>query len=60
MIMLKIYDVATATKTILKRIPPDETAVSPPTFERLAATFGEPIGPEEAVCRILRDVRTQR
>ncbi len=57
--MLKIYDVATATNTILKRIPPDETAVSPATLERLAATFGEPIGPEEAVRRILRDVRTR-
>ncbi len=57
--MLRIYDVPIATKTILKRIPPDETTVSQATLERLAATFGEPIGPEEAVRRILRDVRTR-
>ena len=57
MIMIKIYDVETATNTILKRIPPDETTVSPAMLDRLATTFGEPVTPEEAVKRILRDVR---
>ena len=57
--MLKIYDVPTAKNSILKRIPPDETAVTPAMLERLAATFGEPINAEEAVKRILRDVRTR-
>jgi histidinol dehydrogenase len=57
--MIKIYDVETAKKSILKRIPPDETAVTPAMLERLAATFGEPINAEEAVKRILRDVRTR-
>lgn len=57
--MLKIYDVETAVQSILKRIPPDETDVPPAMLERLAATFGERIGPEEAVKRILRDVRTR-
>jgi len=57
--MLKIYDVPTATQSILKRIPPDETIVSPAMLERLAATFGEPVTPEEAVKRILHDVRTR-
>ena len=57
--MIKIFDVETARKTILKRIPPDETEVTPAMRERLAATFGEPIGPEEAVRRILKDVRTR-
>jgi len=57
--MLKIYDVPTAAQTILKRTPPDETVVSPAMLERLAATFGEPVTPEEAVKRILRDVRTR-
>jgi histidinol dehydrogenase len=57
--MLKIYDVPTATQTILKRTPPDETVVSPAMLERLAATFGEPVTPEEAVKRILRDVRAR-
>ena len=57
--MLKIYDVESAKKSILKRIPPDETSVTPAMLERLAATFGEPIGPEEAVKRILRDIRSR-
>lgn len=55
--MLKIFDVETAKKTILKRIPPDETVVSQAMLERLAETFGEPVTPEEAVKRILRDIR---
>jgi len=57
--MLKIYDVESAKKSILKRIPPEETSVTPAMLERLAATFGEPIGPEEAVKRILRDIRSR-
>lgn len=57
--MLKIYDVETATRTILKRIPPDETVVSQAMLDRLASTFGEPVTPEEAVKRILRDVRSR-
>jgi histidinol dehydrogenase len=57
--MLKIYDVTIARETILKRIPPDETAVTPAMLERLAVTFGEPINAEEAVKRILRDVRSR-
>ena len=57
--MLKIYDVSEAQKTILKRIPPDETAVTPVVLDRIAATFGERINAEEAVRRILRDVRTR-
>jgi histidinol dehydrogenase len=57
--MIRIYDVETAKKSILKRIPPDETAVPPAMLDRLAATFGEKITPEEAVRRILRDVRSR-
>ena len=57
--MLKIYDVETAKNTILKRIPPDETVVSQAMLDRLATTFGEPVTPEEAVKRILRDVRSR-
>ena len=55
--MLKIYDADTARNTILKRTPPDETDVTPEVLERIAGLFGERIGPEEAVRRILRDVR---
>ncbi len=57
--MIKIYDVETAKKSILKRIPPDETAVPPVVLDRIEATFGERISPEEAVRRILRDVRSR-
>ncbi|MBN2386456.1 MAG: histidinol dehydrogenase [Anaerolineales bacterium] len=57
--MLKIYDPITARKTILKRIPPDEIDVPTAVLERIATTFGERIGPEEAVRRILHDVRTR-
>jgi histidinol dehydrogenase len=55
--MLKIYDADTALKTILKRTPPDETEATPAVLERIAATFGERMTPEEAVRRILKDVR---
>jgi histidinol dehydrogenase len=57
--MIKIYDVKTAQKSILKRIPLDETDVPPAVLARIAATFGEKISAEEAVKRILRDVRTR-
>jgi histidinol dehydrogenase len=57
--MLKIYDVPTAQQTILKRIPPDEMDVPPVVLDRIAETFGERISAEEAVRRILRDVRTR-
>jgi histidinol dehydrogenase len=58
-LMIEIYDVTTARNTILRRIPPDETDVPSSVIERIAETFGEPISAEEAVRRILRDVRTR-
>jgi histidinol dehydrogenase len=57
--MIKIYDPATARTTLLKRTPPDETEVTPGMRERSMAIFGEPLGPEEAVRRILKDVRAR-
>ncbi|GAB4495076.1 MAG: histidinol dehydrogenase [Anaerolineales bacterium] len=57
--MLKIYSVPEARQTLLKRIPPDETAVPPVVLDRIEATFGERISAEEAVRRILRDVRAR-
>ncbi len=57
--MLKIYDVENARRTILKRTPPDETQVPQAMLDRLESTFGEKINPEEAVKRILRDIRRQ-
>jgi len=57
--MMRILDVATAQATILRRAPWDEMAVPPALLERLARTFGEPLTPEEAVRRILADVRSR-
>jgi histidinol dehydrogenase len=57
--MISIFDVETAKKTILKRIPPDETQVTPAMQERMAAIFGERTSAEEAVKRILKDIRAR-
>lgn len=55
--MLKQYDPQTARQTILKRTPPDEFPVSPRVLDGIANLFGERLTPEEAVTRILKDVR---
>jgi histidinol dehydrogenase len=57
--MLKQYDPQTARQTILKRRPPDEFPVSQRLLDSIAGLFGEPLTPEEAVTRILKDVRTK-
>ncbi len=57
--MLKILDASTARQTILRRIPPDETVVPPALLDRIEMTFGERISAEEAVRRILADVRAR-
>lgn len=57
--MITIYDLPTAQKTILRRKAWDEVAPSAESAERLAALFGEPVTAEEAVRRILADVRTR-
>jgi histidinol dehydrogenase len=55
--MLKQYDPQTARQTILKRTPPDEFPVSQRVLDGIAELFGERLTPEEAVTRILKDVR---
>jgi histidinol dehydrogenase len=55
--MLKQYDPQTAKRTILKRTPPDEFPVSPRLLEGISQLFGERLTPDEAVSRILKDVR---
>ncbi len=54
---MRILDGAAAEATILRRVHWDELAVPQPLLDRLAATFGEPVTPDEAVRRILHDVR---
>jgi len=55
--MLKQYDPQTARQTILKRTPPDEFPVSQRVLDSIAELFSERITPDEAVSRILKDVR---
>ncbi len=55
--MFKQYDPQTARQTILKRTPPDEFPVSPRVLDSIAKLFGESLTAEQAVTRILKDVR---
>src|SRR5690349_15225031 len=55
--MFKQYDPQTARQTILKRRPPDEFPVSQPVLDRIAQLFGEQLTPDQAVAKILKDVR---
>jgi len=55
--MLKRYDVESARSSILKRIPLDEMPVPQALLDGIARLFGEALTPEEAVARILKDVR---
>ena len=55
--MLKQYSPQTARQTILKRTPPDEFPVSQRVLDGIAQIFGEPLSPEQAVTRILKEVR---
>jgi histidinol dehydrogenase len=55
--MLKQYDPQTARQTILKRTPPDEFPVSQRVLDGIANLFGESLTAEQAVMRILKDVR---
>ncbi len=55
--MFKQRDPRTARRTILKRTPPDEFPVSERVLDNIEKLFGERMTPEEAVTRILKDVR---
>ena len=54
---MQIYDSETAQKTILRRSMWDEIEISGDLASSIEAVFGERIGPDEAVRRILHDVR---
>ncbi len=56
---MQIYDVESAQKTILRRAAWDELSVPEPLLDRLEALFGARTTPEEAVRRILADVRAR-
>ena len=55
--MFKQYDPQMAGQTILKRTPPDEFPVSQRVLDGITQLFGERLTPDEAVSRILKDVR---
>lgn len=58
MSLIQIYeDLAAAQDTVLRRYAPDEIKVTDRIREGLRAIFGEPLSPEEAVRRILHDIR---
>ena len=54
---MKQYDPQTARQTILKRTPPDEFPVSERVMDSIEKLFGERLTADEAVTRILKDVR---
>ncbi|HAV77404.1 MAG TPA: histidinol dehydrogenase [Anaerolineae bacterium] len=56
---MKQYDPKTARDTILKRTPPDELPVSERVMDSIEKIFGERLTADEAVTRILKDVRTR-
>ncbi|MBE0669757.1 MAG: histidinol dehydrogenase [Anaerolineales bacterium] len=55
---MKQFDPQTARQTILKRTPPDEFPVSERVMDSIEKLFGERLTAEQAVTRILKDVRT--
>ena len=57
MTLMRIMDVAAAQATILQRAAWDEWEIPATMLDRNAALFGERIGPDEVVRRILADVR---
>jgi histidinol dehydrogenase len=57
--MIRIYDVATARRTILRRPAWDEIEIPPRLQASLDALFGAPTSPDEAVRRILADIRAR-
>ena len=57
--MLKIYQTESAQKTILNRVPLDDFDVSPWLHESIQKVFGASLTPEEAVRKVLREIRSK-
>jgi histidinol dehydrogenase len=56
---MRILDVHTAKETILRRAAWDEIQAPPRVLDGIERLFGERLSPDEAVRRILADVRTE-
>jgi len=57
--MLKIFDVETASQTILRRVPLGDQDYPEPLLEGVENIFGSGVGPPEAVSQILESVRKE-
>lgn len=57
--LLKIYDIETAQRTILKRVPLAVMDFPPPVLERTEKLFGRGVTPPQAVARILASVQAE-
>ena len=55
--MFRIFSPDQARQSILKRVPMDEMIIPETILQRTAELFGEPLTPNQAVDRILTDVR---
>ncbi|HEY84667.1 MAG TPA: histidinol dehydrogenase [Chloroflexi bacterium] len=55
--LFPVYDVPTAKEGILRRLPVGDTKISPTLAAGIQRVFGKALTPEEAVQRILGDVR---
>jgi histidinol dehydrogenase len=55
--LFRIYGLEEAQQTILRRLPPDEFAVTQGMLDGIEAIFGEALSPDQAVRRIINDVR---
>jgi histidinol dehydrogenase len=55
--LLRIYELEEARQGILRRVPPDEFEVTESVKKSIEAIFGEPLTPEQAVRRVIGDVR---
>ena len=58
--LLPRYTPQEARETILRRVPIHERPVPQRLLDALAQTFGEPLTPDQAVARIVADVRQRR
>jgi histidinol dehydrogenase len=55
--LLRVYEPAEARATLLARRPVDEVVVSPTLAADIQRVFGEPLTPDQAVRRLLDEVR---
>ncbi|MCC6905843.1 MAG: histidinol dehydrogenase [Anaerolineae bacterium] len=55
--MLRSYTREEAERTILKRVPLDEFDVTPGVLQSIEQLFGEALRPEQAVRRVIADIR---